>query len=507
MKTNTSHLIAISGMNITLVAGSLFLISLFLGLPQKGAAVMGILATAGYVFLSGAGLPVVRAGWMAGLFFTGLLLEREKDLANSLFFAFFSILVFDPLALFQVGFQLSFLCVLSLVLFSFEEEWIRGREWLQTAVVLIGTFPLCIVYFNIFSWTSLLTNLLAIPLFHLGVLGGLGALLAGEIPFLGPLFIQGGVWTLKAGVAWIHFWANKSWGYVYLQPPSWKSILFYYGALGGVLLIQKFPRLRFPLARPLSLSLWLAAALLFFLPSEKSRFALTVFASGQNEILHVEFPEGGHWLVNTGRAAPSNQARWILNPFLRRSGVSRLAGIFLTDFSKRHSGGLETLLGNFSVTSLFYPADLEIPPGFKFQLQSRRMRRVTKVPLREVARVSVEKEGGFQILSVKGNHVFLTVYYRDQKFLLLPTWKSGEIRQALPQLKRLSSVEVLILPASGRPEESLWQEILSSLLPQQVVLTQKKPAWEPLIQSLLREEIPVLFLSETGALRFEAPKG
>ena len=105
MKTGTMHLLAISGMNVTLVAGSLFLFALFWGLPQKGSAVVGLVSTLAYVFLSGAGIPVVRAGWMTGLFFTGLLLEREKDLLNHLFFALFAVLIFDPFAFFQVGFR------------------------------------------------------------------------------------------------------------------------------------------------------------------------------------------------------------------------------------------------------------------------------------------------------------------------------------------------------------------------------------------------------------------
>jgi competence protein ComEC len=199
MKTGTTHLIAISGMNITLVAGSLFFLAMVLGLPQKGAALVGLLATVGYVFLSGAGIPVVRAGWMAGLFFTGLLMEREKDWMNSLFFALFLILAFDPRALFQVGFQLSFLCVFFLLSLAsnLQRDW--HVDWLGTVIIIIGTFPLCVLYFSVFSWTSLFANLLAVPLFHLGVLSGLASLMTSGIPYLGPLGVSIATLFLKAG--------------------------------------------------------------------------------------------------------------------------------------------------------------------------------------------------------------------------------------------------------------------------------------------------------------------
>lgn len=503
IKTGTAHLVAISGMNITLVAGSLFFISLFLGLPQKGAACVGTLVTIIYVFISGAGIPVVRAGWMAVLFFTGLLLEREKDLTNSLFFALFMILAFDPKALFQVGFQLSFLSVLSLILFTTQPKWDWEGEWFQTVIVLVGTFPLLISYFSVFSWVSVLANALAIPLFHLGVLGGLAALLGGNAPLLGPLLTGFTSFALKAGLAWIHFWAEKSWGYFYLSPPSSKLVLFYYLALALTLLTRQFKMSRLPLARPIALSLWLMAGILFFIPPRNQSFALTVLAAGRNELLHIELPGGRHWLVNTGRGVPSNQARWILSPFLRRKGINHLEGILLTDFSRRHSGGLATLLANFSVGSLLFPSPSKIPPELSSYLTSRRLRQVTPLPLFPGDHVPLQEQAGFHVLKGNDESIALLIHYQQQKFLLLPSWKRDLLKQVLPSLHKLSFVDVLILPASGEPPDDLWKEILSQLLPHGVVFYKREPVTEPLLESLKREEIPFHFLSETGALRFE----
>ena len=507
IKTGTTHLIAISGMNITLVAGSLFFLALCLGCPQKGAAVVGLFSTASYVFLSGAGMPVVRAGWMAGLFFTGLLLEREKDLANSLFFALFMILIFDPQALFQVGLELSFLSVLSLIVFTSRRESEWEGDWLQTGIVLIGTFPLCIVYFNVFSWVSLFANLLVIPLFHLGVLGGLAALLGGGIPLIGPGLVAVASFFLKAGLAWIHFWAEKPWGYFHLSPPSWKLVWGYYLALALAILTQRPKISRFRLLRPFVISLWLIITILFFLPPRSPNFVLTLLASGPNEIFHVEFPGGNHWLVNTGRVAPSNQARWLLAPLLRREGTNRLAGILLTDFSSRHSGGLTTLLGNFRTGSLLFPAASKIPDDLGAYLRSSRLRWIAKIRLYAGDRVPVHEKGGFEVLAVVKGQVFLMIYYGEQKFLLLPTWNPAILKEALPRLKGLSSVDVLIFPASGEPDAVLGKEIVSLLVPQWVIFPRPKPSGESLLECLKKEEIPFLFLSETGALRLEVQKG
>jgi len=506
IKTSTAHLVAVSGMNITLVAGSLFLIALAMGLPQKGAAAAGLVAATAYVFLSGAEIPVVRAGWMSGLFFTGLLLEREKDLLNSLFFAFFVILVFDPGALFQAGFQLSFLSVLSLLLLSSKGEERRG-EWFQTVTVLIGTFPLCTVYFSVFSWTSVFANALAIPFFNLGVLAGLVALPLGKLPLAGPLLVKAASLALRAGVAWIHFWAEKPWGYVYLKPPSLGLIFFYYAALAFLLLVRRVPAPHFPAGRKIAFSIWLVVFACFFLPRKNSHFILTLLASGQSEIVDVAFPRGGHWLVNTGRERPSNQARWMTGPFLRRQGVNRLAGILLTDFSARHAGGLETLLRNFSVASVGYPRSSEIPKGLDRLFHSKRFKRIVQIPIGSEEKLELDDDAGFRVLGAGKDGLFLLVHYRGVRFLILPTWKTEAIRKAFPVLEGLSSVDVLVLPARGEPDPSDWEKILTLLLPEWVVIPHEKPSFEPVLDSLRREEIPYLSLATTGALRFEIGEG
>ncbi len=511
IKTGTTHLIAISGMNITLVAGSLYFFALCLGLPQKGAALVGLFSTVGYVFISGMGIPVVRAGWMAGIFFAGLLLEREKNLTNSLFFALFSILLCDPRALFQTGCQLSFLCVLSLILLTGPHEhsvkhrnpWLQG-EWFQTVIVLIGTFPLCIVYFSVFSWMSIFTNMLAIPLFNLGNLGGLMSLFLAGLPLIGDFFVKITSLLLNFGLGWIRFAAEKPWGYFHLRPPSWWLVLIYYLALGFIILSQRWKILKRRPFQISSLGLWFVVFLTFFLPADPSKFSLTVLSVGANELLEVRF-EGHHWLVNAGRQAPTNQARWIVSPFLRHEGINDLQGVLMTDFSKRHTGGLLTILDNFKVKMIALPGDLKSGTGFIQDLKKSRFKKVPKIFLDSGDRLSLGP-ATFQVIGRVNDQIFLLIQYQNQKFLVLPTWKSETLELVLPKLKRLGPVNVLILPASGRPNLSQWESLLSYLIPDWVVTPSKIQNLRPLLAFLGKEEIPVLRTHETGALCFEVKK-
>lgn len=471
MKTGTMHLLAISGMNVTLVAGSLFLLALFLGLPQKGSAVVGLVSTLAYVFLSGAGIPVVRAGWMTGLFFTGLLLEREKDLLNHLFFALFAVLIFDPLAFFQVGFQLSFLSVFSLIL-------LRPRplgEWMgeagQTLVVAFGTFPLIVRYFNVFSWISLFANLLAIPLFHLGVLAGIASLFLGGIPYLGKIFIGVSTLFLKGGLGWIALSAKVPWGFFHLSTPSWGLVALYYAAL-SLFLFSRQKEFRGPdFLRPLSLTLWILTAVCFFSPFRGEKFSLTVLETPPSEILHIEFPGRGHWLVNAGRSSPSNQARWVVGPFLRQIGVKRLQGILLTDGSGRQSGGVSTLVRDFSVSTIFSTREMVSDPL---------LRRTNQRVLHAGDRLELGAGSGFWVPAIVQDQIFLVIYVKEKKFLFIPTVKSEILRKAIPLLEKAAPADVLILPSRGL-QGPLREELLRRLVPTQVV-AQKSGALEFTIQ-------------------------
>jgi hypothetical protein len=253
----------------------------------------------------------------------------------------------------------------------------------------------------------------------------------------------------------------------------------------------------------LTVSSWVLTALFFFLPRGPSHFSLTVFSLGQNELLHIEFEGRKNWLINTGRGAPSDQARWTVGPFLRRKGTGHLEGVLLTDFSKRHTGGLSSLSENFSIGALFFPFSKKASAEKLFMGQSRRNQRINTRTLQAGEVIRAGEKSGFQVLDVIDGFAFILIYQGDEKILFLPTWKADVLARALPELNKLSSVDMLLLPAQGSPDPAQWSEILSLTLPRWVVLTESRADSGPLIASLQKEEIPFFCLSETGALQFE----
>lgn len=170
--TGVAHLLAVSGFHVAIVCG--FLTLLFMCFPKRRffrwlryVLTIGLLWC--FVAITGWAASAVRAGLMLTLFLTGNALRRMTDGYNTLAAAAFCMLVFNPFYLFDIGFQLSYQAVLSILylqprLTSLVE--IRNPllkvPWECITVTLAaqaGTALLCMYYFGQFSLVFLFTNL------------------------------------------------------------------------------------------------------------------------------------------------------------------------------------------------------------------------------------------------------------------------------------------------------------------------------------------------------------
>ncbi len=226
-RTGTSHIIAISGFNIAILAG--FLAKLLSGLGRRRAWPV---ITAGlflYALLGGAAPPVVRAAIMGSLCVLAEAVGREAFSLNSLAFAAMAMSALNPEVLWDVGFQLSFAATLGLILLvPPAERWLEGRfrlpgAWgkilketvIVTGAAQIATLPLTLHHFGTLSLVSPLANFLIIPAQPGVMIGGGTGLLAGF--FSVPLGKMAGV------VGWAHA-AYTIRGGGMLARPSWAAI-------------------------------------------------------------------------------------------------------------------------------------------------------------------------------------------------------------------------------------------------------------------------------------------
>ncbi len=213
--TGTSHVIVISGSNIALVSGVLLLLFTWLLRGRRRlAAVLSLGGIILYTLLVGADAAVVRAAIMGGLYVLAIAFRRQSAALISLFVAALIMLLLNPLTLWDVGFQLSFMATLGLILFStpLQRAWdkrvgrrlprlannILAEGLLITLAAQITTMPMVVYYFGRLSLISFLANLLIIPVQPpIMIAGGLAIMLAGLFLPLGRLIAMiplGSLW-------------------------------------------------------------------------------------------------------------------------------------------------------------------------------------------------------------------------------------------------------------------------------------------------------------------------
>ena len=174
--TGASHVLALSGLHLGIIYT---LLSLLLSRRrwQVVSQVVIIVCIWLFVFLVGLSASVVRSAVMLTVYALLSLGHRHKMSVNTLAFAAIVMLLFNPMSLFDIGFQLSFLAVLAILLFYplFEGVWSqsflmdhRAFRWLWTMLAVscaaqIGVAPLIAYYFGRFSNYFLLTNLVVVP--------------------------------------------------------------------------------------------------------------------------------------------------------------------------------------------------------------------------------------------------------------------------------------------------------------------------------------------------------
>ncbi len=352
--TGTSHLVAISGLHIGIVAGLAYFMMLqlwrlvgwlTLRVPaQQGAAVAALLAATIYAALAGFAVPTQRALIMLAVLLGAGILRRSGQPARNLAIALFMVVLWDPMAVLSIGFWLSFAAV-GVILYGITGRhgesglfWKWGRvQWLVT----IGLAPLLIAAGLKVSLAAPIVNLIAVPLFSFivvpMVLGGLLLSLFTEaIGF--PLLAAAG-WLLQYGVDLLSQLAGVEWlTWVRSTPPLWVWL----PALLGILILLM------PRGLPARwLAIVLLSPLLLTSPQRPQMGALWFTQLEVGDGLAIVLQTANHTLLyDLGpRYSDSFDAgSAVVVPFLRERGITRVDRIIVSHGDMDHQGGLQSTL-------------------------------------------------------------------------------------------------------------------------------------------------------------------
>ena len=196
--TGVVHIIAISGMHLGLIY--VMLVWMFARIPlinkSKITQVVLILSCLWlFSILTGAAASVVRSAVMFTFIAIGKGFSKRSSIYNSLAASAFVMLCYNPYYLWDVGFQLSYLAVVGIIIFQqpvynwfYIKNWLLNKIWKLMAISLaaqVFTFPVCIYYFHQFPNLFLFTNIIAVPLSTVILFGEIALVAFAWIPFAG----------------------------------------------------------------------------------------------------------------------------------------------------------------------------------------------------------------------------------------------------------------------------------------------------------------------------------
>lgn len=388
-RSGLSHLLAVSGENVTLLALLAMPLLGALGIPlrERLVWVLGLIAV--YVPVAGAGPSIQRAGVMGALGLLATLGGRRSSRLYALALAAVATLAIDPGVGADVGWQLSFVAVLGILLLASPlRRWVVGRlgpgRWRRTlaegvavtVAATLATAPLIAYHFETLSTTTLAANVLAMPAVAPAMwLGMLSAALA-QVPGLPLEPLNGLAALLLAYIAQVTAWcATPSWAELHVHLTA-AGLVGAYLSLAVVIWlcfwlvrIQRLANARDRGVRPLpghtrkktnaglvlAGSLVLLATLAWLAPGGGAASSgpvhglrIEVLDVGQGDAILLQPAGAPAVLVDGGPPGDGLEGK------LEEAGVAVLGAAVITHDQSDHAAGIEELLGHFPVRQLVY---------------------------------------------------------------------------------------------------------------------------------------------------------
>lgn len=366
-RTGIAHLVSISGLHITMVAGlfaalisALWRRSFFTGaqlplrLPaQKAAALAGVGVALLYVLLAGFGVPAQRTLYMLSVVAAALWLGRIARVSHVLCAALFVTVLLDPWAVLWPGFWLSFGAVAAILYASVGrvgQEYRLNLPIRQRALAVLkaaartqvavtfGLVPLTMLLFGQISLIGPVANAVAIPLVSLVVtpLALVGSVLPSPLSAWTLACAHFATEALVGALEWMSAWPLAVW-----SAPVPSAVAFSFALAGTLWMLA--PR-GWPV-RWLGAVAWLPLALTAPANPAEGEMWVTAFDVGQGSAVLIE-TRRHRLLFDAGPAysAEADSGSRVILPYLKGRGMHALDGMVISHNDSDHSGGALSLL-------------------------------------------------------------------------------------------------------------------------------------------------------------------
>lgn len=531
------HLLAISGLHITILGMALYRLLQRMGIPAKGCVLFGILVLFCYGRMTDFSISTSRAVIMMILFLAAQWIGRTYDMKSALAFSGIWILLQKPFALFSCSFLLSFgamtgigiiLPVLCRLVYGGEEKQRerkrRRHRWekeimanyrfgkvavsgcrlrdhiismlLTSISVQLMTLPVLLYFFFEIPLYGIVINLFVIPLASFVVLlafagGSMGCLC---LP-LGKLLLGSVYYLLRFYEKICRFFQHLPGQIQILGRPSVWEIILYYIGLSGLLVIIWWRAEQKGEVSYRFLAGFFVLGLLFY-PVRQTGFQMTFLDVGQGDGIVIRSASGEIILLDGGSSSVSGVGTYRIFPFLKYSGIRRVNHMIMTHSDEDHISGLMEILkesgeSGLRVENLVVPDIQNRETGFFQIVKLAREKGVSVTSLSEgyvlrcgeLSLTCLNPEQGALVESANAGSLTLSMRYGGFSCLLTGDLE-GEGEQHVKQLLKdsrkkylLPDAYTMLKVAHHGSKNSTSEEFLQMVTPQLALISCGKKNW------------------------------
>ena len=365
------HILAASGMNVAFIFSFFFFFLKLLRVNYKANISIGIVMILIYSLMTGLGASVIRATFMLVFVLIGKLIDRDAHSISLLAFVAFLMLLYNPMYINDVGFQLSFIVTFGLLvmtphLMKFKNrflDYIVGTVSIPI-IAQLWVIPIQVFYFNNISLYSVFANIMSVPILSVISFGGfISSLIAPITPqiicrifdfVLNPLI------SILVNIS--DFWGNLPHSTLQTSHPSILQIMLYYSILLVITaLANKDIREKYGRILKIILPSLLIILALTFISFPNRNLEITAFDVGNADSFLIKTPDNKYIIIDTAKAGYNggkSVAEILILKYLLDRGIKEIDTIIVTHFDNDHCGGAVDLMNGIKVNKI-YVNDLE----------------------------------------------------------------------------------------------------------------------------------------------------
>lgn len=364
-----THIMAVSGMNVAFIVFPLAFIFKKLHIKKIKTNILIMLFLIIFVFITGFSPSVLRAVIMAITILIGQIIMRDSDAISCVALSALILLLVNPYYLFDIGFQLSYLATISIILFyksikEFIKNWrIPGAisDVLSVTIAAqIGVIMIIAFYFNKVSLVSILSNLFVVPVVEVVTILGFAMAILGQVSVILSQIIGCINYLLLSFILFVtKFSASLPFATIKVVTPSIFLLLVYYSFMLLLYFRKYLSKYKFKL-RNCFLIMLLTTVLIIGTNLIPKGLEVIFIDVGEGDSTLIRTASGKIVLIDGGGSFSSsnkevNAGNLIIIPLLFDCNITKIDLLFATHAHNDHISGLMPILKEFKVGGIIEP--------------------------------------------------------------------------------------------------------------------------------------------------------